>query len=99
MRNNFDVDEARRLSGFDSLDGHAISSETIRAIKRSADKEKQTSTTLEFQKFKIQKHAVKEARETLENLGFKVVVSDIKGIIRLNISWFLKADKERVLVL
>jgi hypothetical protein len=92
-----DVDEARRLCGFDSLNGNSVANIAFRAIKASADK-KETSTSVEFRRFQLRKYSIKDAREIIEDKGYKVNVSDSKGIIKLHISWFFPADKETVLV-
>lgn len=96
--NMINVDEARSLCGFDSLNGNSIAKKVFRFIKASAEK-METSTSVEFRKIQLQKYSIKEARDIIENQGFKVEVSDNKGFIKLHISWFFSADKEKKLVL
>ena len=97
--NTIDVDEARRLCGFNSLTGNCVVSEAFRAIRKSADKDKKTGTSVKFLKFKLQKYTIEEARLILEDKGFIVDVSKDNSSITLNISWFIPADKDRKLVL
>ncbi len=91
------VDEARNICGFDSLKGSLVAHLAFRAIKASAEK-RETSTSVEFPKFQLRKYSIKEGREILEEQGFQVEASENKGIVKLHISWFLPADKDRTLV-
>lgn len=86
------------MCGFDSLNGNSVAKTAFQAIRASA-KKMETSTSVEFLRFQLRKYSIKDARKTIEQQGFKVQVSDNKGIIKLHISWFLPADKDSVLVL
>lgn len=92
-----DVDEARNMSGFYSLSESALVSKVDRAVREAA-KEDQTSVTIEVPRHKLQKYAVKEAREVFEDNGFIVSVSDAKGPVKLNISWFMPKDRTTKLI-
>ncbi len=92
------VDEARSLSGFNSLTGSRIAKLASIAIKQSADEDKKTGTTVELQRYKLQKYSIKEAREILEDNGFRVDVSKDNGLVKLNISWFFPTDRDMELV-
>ncbi|NMH60828.1 hypothetical protein [Alteromonas ponticola] len=98
MMNIINVDEARSLSGFNTLTGARVAMRASRAIKQSAEKDDKTSISVEFQKFKLQKCSIKEARDILKDKGFKVDVTEDKGFVKLHISWFFSADKDMVLV-
>jgi hypothetical protein len=94
-----DIDEARRLAGFDSLSGNFVANKAFRSIKEAADEKKHTSTSVSFSIVQLRKQSIKEGREIIEGQGFKVDVSKNKGIIKLDISWFFSSDKEKILVL
>lgn len=91
------VDEARSFSGFDSLNGNFIAKKAFSSIEESA-KKLETSTSVEFRKIQLRKYSIKEGREIIEDQGFEVKVSENKGIVKLHISWFLPADKNKKLV-
>lgn len=92
------VDDARSFCGFDSLNGNSIASTAFRSIRKAAEIEKETSISVEFRKVQLRKYAIKEGREIIEDQGFKVEVSESKGVIKLHISWFFSADKNKKLV-
>ncbi len=90
--------EARQICGFDSLKGSNVASLAFHAIRTSAGR-RETSTSVEFRKFKLKKLSVKEGREIIEAQGFRVEVSESNGIVKLHISWFFQADRDRVIIL
>ncbi len=92
------ANEARNICGFDSLKGSTVASFAFYAIKTSAGRG-ETSTSVEFRKFKLKKLSIKEGREIIAAQGFRVEVSESNGIVKLHISWFFQADKDRVIVL
>jgi hypothetical protein len=93
------VDEARTLSGFESLSGNSVANMAFRSIRTAAEVKKETSTSVEFRKIHLRKYSIKEGREMIQEKGFKVEVSDNKELIKLHISWFFSSDKEKKLVL
>tara|TARA_Y100000588_G_C13499704_1_gene604637 strand:+ start:165 stop:473 length:309 start_codon:yes stop_codon:yes gene_type:complete len=101
--NDFNVDDARRNSGFDSLTGANVERKALGAIERTSngkdDNTIKTSTSVEFKRFQLMKYSIKEGREALENRGFKVDVSEQKGNVKLHISWFFDFDKNKKLIL
>ncbi len=105
---DFNVDDARRNAGFDSLTGAIIARKALIAIEKDSsgknkdDKTRKTSTPLEFKRYQLMKYSIKDAREVLEDKGFKVDVTEPqgkgKGNVKLHISWFFSFDKEKMLV-
>jgi|TARA_Y100001934_G_scaffold280976_1_gene389194 hypothetical protein len=92
------VDEARELAGFNTLTGSRVTEIVFEAIRTSAAKEKM-STSVELRKVKLRKYAIKECREIITEQGFKIDVSENKGLVTLNVSWLFPSDSEVELVL
>lgn len=92
-----DVDEARSRAGFDSLTCEKVLRKVATSLVKNSDDE-ETSISVEFKKFQLQKWALREAMDEIEEQGYAVDFTDKNGIVKLHISWFFDADKDKKLI-
>lgn len=92
------AEEAARKSGYCSQDSSYVALESMKAINKAVDKQKEMSATVEFYKFKLTKMAIIEAANAFEKQGFKVMAQEEDSVIRLCFFWGPANGKHEVIL-